>query len=618
MQAREIYILSRDQEPKDRIKSKQFFTSEKALLREFEQHSPRQSGSKAVAYKIRCNSDREYNNLLNALEDGRTINLTSYKEDASYTTLSPGTKEPHYRPLIEGFKAERKRREEQKQAKREKETSSLDVYILSNDSNPKAETSPTHFFTSERALLGEIAGLTIHKDFKVIAYKITCNNQREYNNLLDNLKDGLAIRVANYEDTTSYATFTSENTRSPRYRPLAEAFKSPKQTVANIYNDKRFKGQKKSFNQYLKEALSGKNIDSAKYILQSKSHVAPDVLTKIILNNQTDIDFYDNVDNWLRDNHNQSLFSLAKRNGKIAMSFLGSSFASYFSADQIGEIAAKYPKAFKAAEQKSELSSHVKLGIAAYRKKIGILENNPPADAVSFADPVKDIKKAEHYLRLADINSETNTIAMVIAQHGNSRNFLDNLDEIMGSKKVLYNIAMQSADAAIELLKNNDIALYLRPSELMEITFQHRSNDKYQRALLGFDSKLSEAASLHAILERSRAGKYTKEEKATVVNLFNKSSNLQHLFFEENLSKEREKSKSAAIEFDPYQILGVSRDADEKEIKEAYEKAKNFKDKVSPNEFKQIQEAYDLLSDRKLREIYDEEHMEGPSLGQLN
>src|SRR5215831_711886 len=63
---------------------------------------------------------------------------------------------------------------------------------------------------------------------------------------------------------------------------------------------------------------------------------------------------------------------------------------------------------------------------------------------------------------------------------------------------------------------------------------------------------------------------------------------------------------------DYYKILGVARTADEKEIKSAYRKlARKYHPDVNPGDksaeskFKEISEAYDILSDEKKRSQYD-------------
>ena len=63
---------------------------------------------------------------------------------------------------------------------------------------------------------------------------------------------------------------------------------------------------------------------------------------------------------------------------------------------------------------------------------------------------------------------------------------------------------------------------------------------------------------------------------------------------------------------DYYEVLGVPKDADEKQIKSAFRKlAKQYhpdlnKDKDAPEKFKEVQEAYEVLSDEKKRKTYDQ------------
>lgn len=82
---------------------------------------------------------------------------------------------------------------------------------------------------------------------------------------------------------------------------------------------------------------------------------------------------------------------------------------------------------------------------------------------------------------------------------------------------------------------------------------------------------------------------------------------------------------------DFYKILGVSKGADEKEIKAAYRKlARKYHPDVNPNDrtaeakFKEVSEAYDVLSDAEKRKMYDQygsnwEHVaQGAAAGGVN
>ena len=71
---------------------------------------------------------------------------------------------------------------------------------------------------------------------------------------------------------------------------------------------------------------------------------------------------------------------------------------------------------------------------------------------------------------------------------------------------------------------------------------------------------------------------------------------------------------------DYYEVLGINRSADEKEIKRAYRKlAKKYHpdmnpgDKQAEQKFKEITEAYNVLSDQEKKKLYDQYGFEDDS-----
>jgi len=81
-------------------------------------------------------------------------------------------------------------------------------------------------------------------------------------------------------------------------------------------------------------------------------------------------------------------------------------------------------------------------------------------------------------------------------------------------------------------------------------------------------------------------------------------------------------AKKTTMPRDPYEILGVSKSASDEEIKKSYRKlARDFHpdrnpgDKGAEAQFKEVQDAYDLLTDKEKKTRYDQFGFAGPNMG---
>src|SRR5215468_9303263 len=73
---------------------------------------------------------------------------------------------------------------------------------------------------------------------------------------------------------------------------------------------------------------------------------------------------------------------------------------------------------------------------------------------------------------------------------------------------------------------------------------------------------------------------------------------------------------------DHYEVLGVAKNASEADVKKAYRKLarqyhpdRNPGDKTAAAKFKEVQDAYDVLSDKSKRAQYDQFGFAGPGPG---
>jgi DnaJ family protein A protein 2 len=82
------------------------------------------------------------------------------------------------------------------------------------------------------------------------------------------------------------------------------------------------------------------------------------------------------------------------------------------------------------------------------------------------------------------------------------------------------------------------------------------------------------------------------------------------MHFEDSMSEESSKEKDNKY----YELLGVATNCSDNDIKKAFKKAalKNHPDKGGdPEKFKEIKEAYEVLSNPEKRELYDKYGVDG-------
>jgi hypothetical protein len=349
--------------------------------------------------------------------------------------------------------------------------------------------------------------------------------------------------------------------------------------------------------------------------------------------------------------NNTSLFNIVMSSDKTGLLLLSSRIARKLTPNQVADFAEQYPTAYLEAFRKHSIETNGDIRqFPELRDRIDrsrILRSlhsdmeavakgtyhpkeeergrekekepeRPKQPPIDFDTAFKNPTAAISYLR-SNPTLPPESAATLIAQHAHVRGFLQEVYHQV-AQHFIFNSAITDPKAAIKFLQNESVVRHLTPSQLIDIAYQHRNDKNYRDAVEGISNPLHPSASLHAILDRAKID--SRKEYDRLKSIIYHSGGLSDLYkieeIRERKEQERKEPRYEELGFDPYEVLGVKRDANDAEIKKAYFKlaAMYHPDKLPEgatvgSRFIQAGKAYEVLSDKVQRAEYDRNHPEG-------